>query len=131
MFWAEREVTISSELTKRGSNKILFSEILTRPSSPRVQSGRRFIFPRGFSSNIAFLAWAITSGFLLEFWETILLSSKFKPEFGEFVDTRMDLINQNMTLVLFPDQQSLIDVMIDSPVEEYNKLAKITLSLGK
>ena len=54
--------------------------------------------PRGFSFNLALLTWAIASGFLLEFFESLLLTGQMKPKFEGFVNTRRDLIDKGMTL---------------------------------
>ena len=67
-----------------------------------------------------------------------------KPKYDEFVNTKMDLINRDMTLgeiitfnmyhvglplVLYPGQQWLIDFMKESSDSVYNLLAGKTISL--
>ena len=58
----------------------------------------KFSLPRGFSFNVALLAWAIASGILIELFDSLLLSGKMKPKYADFVNTKMDLIDRNMTL---------------------------------
>ena len=67
-------------------------------SSTRISTISNFIIPRGFSFHTGFIIWCICSGFLLEFFESLLLSGQMKPKYDDFVKTRMDLINRNMTL---------------------------------
>ena len=67
-------------------------------SSTRISTISNFIVPRGFSFHTGFIIWCICSGFLLEFFESLLLSGQMKPKYDDFVKTRMDLINRNMTL---------------------------------
>ena len=67
-------------------------------SSTRILTVNNFIMPRGFSFNLALLTWAIASGFLLEFFESLLLTGQMKPKFEGFVNTRRDLIDKGMTL---------------------------------
>ena len=76
----------------------------------------------------------------------MLLSGQMGETYEGFINTRQDLIERNMTLgqfmtyfkiycndflfiVLQPDGQWLIDVMGDSQLEDYKKLADISLSL--
>ena len=65
-----------------------------------IQKVSKFSLPRGFSFNLALLAWAIASGFLLEFFDSLLLTGKMEPKYSNFVKTREDLIDSNMTLGL-------------------------------
>ena len=76
----------------------------------------------------------------------MLLQGQMGDTYDGFINTRQDLIEKNMTLgqvmtyfkiycndflfiVLQPDGQWIIDVMRDSQLEDYNKLADISLSL--
>ena len=63
-----------------------------------IQKVSKFPLPRGFSFNVALLAWAIASGILIELFDSLLLSGKMKPKYADFVNTKMDLIDRNMTL---------------------------------
>ena len=63
-----------------------------------IQKVSKFSLPRGFSFNLALLAWAIASGFLLQFFDTLLLSGQIKPKYSNFVNTKWDLVDLNMTL---------------------------------
>ena len=66
--------------------------------STRTPKKSNFLLPRGFSFNLALLAWAIASGFLLQFFDTLLLSGQIKPKYSNFVNTKRDLVDLNMTL---------------------------------
>ena len=66
--------------------------------SSRTPKKSNFLLPRGFSFNLALLAWAIASGFLLEFFDSLLLTGQMEPKYSNFVKTRKDLIDSNMTL---------------------------------
>ena len=63
-----------------------------------IQKVSKFPLPRGFSFNLALLAWAIASGFLLQFFDSLLLTGQMKPKYSNFVKNRKDLIDSNMTL---------------------------------
>ena len=63
-----------------------------------IQKVSKFSLPRGFSFNLALLAWAIASGFLLQFFDSLLLTGQMKPKYSNFVKNRKDLIDSNMTL---------------------------------
>lgn len=100
---------------------------------------------RGFSVNVALLSWAIASGFLLQFFETLLLTGQMSPKYGDFIDTRRDLATSKTTLskkviilakhiifnhfalVLPPMKQWIIVQM--SYLEEYSKLAEVHQSI--
>ena len=69
-----------------------------RRSDNGIQKVLKFSLPRGFSFNVALLAWAIASGILIELFDSLLLSGKMKPKYADFVNTKMDLIDRNMTL---------------------------------
>ena len=58
----------------------------------------KFSLPRGFSFDVALLAWAIASGILIQLFDSLLLSGKMMPKYADFVNTKMDLIDRNMTL---------------------------------
>ena len=66
--------------------------------SSRTPKKSNFLLPRGFSFNLSLLAWAIASGFLLQFFDSLLLSGKMKPKYSNFVNTKRDLVDMNMTL---------------------------------
>ena len=66
--------------------------------STRTPKKSNFLLPRGFSFNLALLAWAIASGFLLEFFDSLLLTGQMDPKYSNFVKTRKDMIDSNMTL---------------------------------
>ena len=76
------------------------SKIILKTFSSRTPKKSNFLLPRGFSFNLALLAWAIASGFLLEFFDSLLLTGKMEPKYSNFVKTREDLIDSNMTLGL-------------------------------
>ena len=84
-------------------NRIIFISVelfcrVQLPSPTRILTVDNSIMPRGFSFNLALLTWAIASGFLLEFFESLLLTGQMKPKFEGFVNTRRDLIDKEMTL---------------------------------
>ena len=85
---------------KKSGYNILQStqEMSYYPLSTRRPTRSNFVFPLGFAFNVSFITWAIASGFLLQFWETLLLSANMKPEFVDVVDTKRDLIDLNYTL---------------------------------
>ena len=66
--------------------------------SARTPKKSNFLLPRGFSFNVALLAWAIASGFLLEFFDSLLLTGQMEPKYSNYVKTIKDLIDYNMTL---------------------------------
>ena len=63
-----------------------------------IQKVSKFSLPRGFSFDVALLAWAIASGILIQLFDSLLLSGKMMPKYADFVNTKMDLIDRNMTL---------------------------------
>ena len=67
-------------------------------STNGIQKLSKYPLPRGFSFDVALLAWAIASGFLLQFFDTLLLSGQIKPKYSNFVNTKRDLVDLNMTL---------------------------------
>ena len=66
--------------------------------STQIPTRTNFILPRGFSYNLVMVIWSIASFFLMEFIDDIFLTGQLKPTFGNFVKTRTDIINRNMTL---------------------------------
>ena len=70
--------------------------------------------------------WSVCGGFLLYFLTCNFLTLLVKPSWEEPIRTISDLIERDMGLVMPPLAKYYINIMRDSPVEQYNKESFIT-----
>ena len=66
--------------------------------STQIPKRSNFILPRGFSFNLFTMIWAVVVFFILQFWDSLLITGQMKPKYEPFVNTRQDLIDRGMTL---------------------------------
>ena len=78
-------------------------------------------FRPGFALNIGLLMWSVCGGLLLHFLTSNFLTILVKPEWDKPIRTISDLIERDMELILWPNHNYFIEVMRNSPVEQYNK----------
>ena len=71
--------------------------------------------------NMGALVWGIGGGLLLYFLTCNFLTLLVKPSWEEPIRTISDLIERDMGLVMPPLAKYYINIMRDSPVEQYNK----------
>ena len=66
--------------------------------STQIPTVSNFILPRGFAFNLFSMIWAVVVFFILQFWDSLLITGKMSPKYEPFVNTRQDLIDRGMTL---------------------------------
>ena len=66
--------------------------------STQIPRRSNFILPRGFAFNLFSMIWAVVVFFILQFWDSLLITGQMKPKYEPFVNTRQDLIDRGMTL---------------------------------
>ena len=65
--------------------------------------------------------WCLFGGLLLYFLQCNFLTLLVKPVWDKPVRTISDLLERNMTLMLWPNDGYFIEVMENSDIEKYNK----------
>ena len=65
--------------------------------------------------------WSVFGGFLLYFLTSNFLTVLIKPSWEEPIRTIEDLLERDIVIILWPNNEYYIDVMRDSAVEKYNK----------
>ena len=71
--------------------------------------------------NMGALVWGIGGGLLLYFLTCNFLTLLVKPSWDEPIRTISDLLERDMELILWANYDYYIEVMRDSPVDQYNK----------
>ena len=71
--------------------------------------------------NMGALVWGIGGGLLLYFLTCNFLTLLVKPSWDKPIRTISDLLERDMGLILWPGMDYYIEVMRDSPVDQYNK----------
>ena len=65
--------------------------------------------------------WSVCGGLLLYFLTCNILTLLVKPSWDEPIRTISDLLERDMELILWANYDYYIEVMRDSPVDQYNK----------
>ena len=71
--------------------------------------------------NMGALVWGIGGGLILYFLTCNFLTLLVKPSWDKPIRTISDLLERDMGLILLPRQDIFIQIMRDSPVDQYNK----------
>ena len=87
----------------------------------------RIRFPVGVSSRIMLLLWCISGGFLLHFYESSLLDIILKQNYEKAVDTAQELLDRGLSVIVPPGQESLIEILKNSPSYVTRTLAERTV----
>ena len=67
------------------------------------------------------LMWSVCGGLLLYFLTCNILTLLVKPSWDEPIRTISDLLERDMGLILWADNDVFVEAMRDSPVDQYNK----------
>ena len=87
----------------------------------------RIRFPFGFSSRMIFLLWCVCGGFLLHFFECLLLDTLLKPNYEDPVDTAEDVRDRGLNVIWFPGYEYFKKMQIEQNVSAITRaLAKRT-----
>ena len=70
---------------------------------------------RTLSSNFVFTIWAVFGGFILHFLLCNFLTVLLRPRYEKPVETTADIIERNITLILFPAAEGWIEYYAASP----------------
>ena len=65
--------------------------------------------------------WSVCGGLLLYFLTCNFLTLLVKPSWDEPIRTISDLLERDMGLILWAENDVFIEIMRDSPVDQYNK----------
>ena len=84
----------------------------------------RIRFPFGFSTRMLFLLWCVCGGFLLHFYESLILDIILKKYYEDPVDTAQDVIDRNLTVIYTPGTESLVEIYKNSPSNITRTLAE-------
>ena len=71
--------------------------------------------------NMGALVWGIGGGLLLYFLTCNFLTLLVKPSWDKPIRTISDLLERDMGLILWADDDVWVEAMRDSPVDQYNK----------
>ena len=70
---------------------------------------------------MGFLMWSVCGGLLLYFLTCNFLTVLVKPTWDKPIRTISDLLERDMGLILIPYHDYFIEVIRNSPVDQYNK----------
>ena len=79
--------------------------------------------PLRFSSAMTLLLWCVCGGFLLHILECNYLSVLVKPNYERFIDTSLDIIDMNLTIIWPPGREAIVDMLRNSPSSLSRELA--------
>ena len=69
------------------------------------------------------LLWCVCGGFLLHILECNYLSVLVKPNYERFIDTSLDIIDMNLTIIWPPGREAIVDMLRNSPSSLSRELA--------
>ena len=69
----------------------------------------------GISSKMIFLLWCVCGGFLLHFYESLILDIILKKYYEDPVDSAQDVLDRNLTVLWNPGSESLVEIYKNSP----------------
>ena len=77
--------------------------------------GLRIRFPFGFFTRMLFLLWCVCGGFLLHFYESLILDIILKKYYEDPIDTAQDVIDRGLTVIHPPGQESRVEILKNDP----------------
>ena len=80
---------------------------------------------RTLSSNLVFTIWAVFGGFILHFLLSVYLTVLLSPSYELAVDTTADLIERDITPILWPGADIYISFFANSPNPNYQKISRL------
>ena len=89
--------------------------------------GLRIRFPFGFSTRMLFLLWCVCGGFLLHFYESLILDIILKKYYEDPVDSAQDVLDRNLTVISAPGWESKVEILKNSPSNITRTLAERTI----
>ena len=88
-----------------------------------ILTNDRSRIPLRFSSAMTLLLWCVCGGFLLHILECNYLSVLVKPNYERFIDTSLDIIDMNLTIIWPPRREAILDMLRNSPSSLSRELA--------
>ena len=85
--------------------------------SDRLNVGR-------LASNMLYLVWAIFGGFMLHILLCNFLSVLLRPSYEKPVETTKDLIDRDITPILVPGSEYIVQFFKNSPNQDFQELSK-------
>ena len=70
------------------------------------------------------LMWCVIGGFLLHILECNILATLLKPVYGKPIDTAEDIIEGDISILVGPGSQSLVEMLKKSPFPLTRALAE-------
>ena len=104
---------------------LIFYIIIFRLRIPNVTERlQRDSEGRTLSSNLVFTIWAVFGGFILHFLLCNFLTVLLTPSYEEPVETAKDLIERNITPILWPGAQGWREWFSNSPDPIYQEISR-------
>ena len=76
------------------------------------------------ASNMLYLVWAIFGGFMLHILLCNFLSVLLRPSYEKPVETTKDLIDRDITPILVPGSEYIVQFFKNSPNQDFQELSK-------
>ena len=73
-----------------------------------------------------FLLWCVFGGFLLHFFESLLLDILLKKNYEKPVDTAEDVVNRGLGVIKYMGTESVVETQLNSPFYNIRTLAERT-----
>ena len=90
-----------------------------------INQAARFNF--GFASNMVLLLWCVCGGLLLWMLEANYLTILLKPNYEKAIDTAQDVLDRNVSVIIGPGSESIVEMLKNSPSAITRELAERTV----